>query len=188
MSGESRNTGRGVCRWHAESVVFGSGGGSSSELLEPSQQENVRPLKGEQSIQPSSQGPSLNDANSVEQMLAGFMAVIQQSHNNLQNSIGADLSASNEKLEQFQNSVRADLNANQESVRAEINSIRNDIKVENGKLIRNFELKIQEIKKELAVKLDSEAQRLTNVVGQVQKEVESELLVVKGQMEEQGLK
>jgi hypothetical protein len=56
------------------------------------------------------------------------------------------------------------------------------IQAENEKLIRKFELKNQETK-EFEAKLDSEARRLTNLVGQVQKDAESELLAVKRQIQ-----
>jgi hypothetical protein len=104
------------------------------------------------------------------------MAMVQQCKAN-QESVKADLAAHNEKL---QESVRADLAANQESVKAEVGRM---IQAENEKLIRKFELKNQETKKEFEVKLDSEARRLTNLVGQVQKDAESELLAVKRQIQ-----
>jgi hypothetical protein len=78
-------------------------------------------------------------------MLMGFMSAMQQSNPDLQDSIRADLSATNAKLEQFQNSIRK------------------DIKTESEKLIKKFELKNQEMKKELTAKSDSEARRLTKL-------------------------
>jgi hypothetical protein len=65
----------------------------------------------------------------------------------------------------------------QESVKADIDRVRKDIKAENEKLIKRFELQSQE------AKLDSEARRLTNLVGQVQRKTESKPLVVKGQIQ-----
>jgi hypothetical protein len=112
-------------------------------------------------------GPSSSSVSNLEQMLMGFMSAMQQSNRDLQDSIRADLSATNAKLEQFQNSIRK------------------DIKTEIEKLSKKFELKNQEIKKEFTAKLDSEARRLTNLVGQVQREVESELLAAKGGIEGQ---
>jgi uncharacterized coiled-coil protein SlyX len=49
--------------------------------------------------------------------------------------------------------------------------------------MKRFELQSQEAKKEFSAKLDSEAWRLTNLVGQVQKGTESELLAVKRQIQ-----
>jgi hypothetical protein len=65
----------------------------------------------------------------------------------------------------------------QESVKADIDRVRKDIKAQNEKLNKRFELQSQE------AKLDFEARRLTNLVGQVQRKTESELLVVKGQIQ-----
>jgi hypothetical protein len=65
----------------------------------------------------------------------------------------------------------------QDSVKAGIDRVRKDIKGENEKLIKRFELQSQE------AKLDSEARRLTSLVGQVQRKTESELLVVKVQIQ-----
>jgi glycerate-2-kinase len=120
-------------------------------------------------MQPSEpKGPAVEDPCEFKNMLAGIMVAIQQNNNKLQES------------------VRADLAANQESIKAEINSIRNDIKAENGKLIKRFELQSQEAKKEFTTKLDSEARRVTNLVGQVRKEIEAELLAVKEQIKVRG--
>jgi hypothetical protein len=102
-------------------------------------------------------------------MLAGIMTVIQQSNAKLQESVKANIS-----------SVRAELSANRENIQkfeervtADISSVRKDIKAENEKLIKRFELQSQETKKEFSAKLDSEARRLTNLLGQVQRKIES---------------
>jgi hypothetical protein len=142
-------------------------------------------------------------------MLAGIMAAIQQSNNKLQESVRADLAANQESVKADlavnQERVRADLAANQESVRAdlaanhgsvkadlaatqesvklEISNIRKDIQAENEILMRKFEVQIQQTKKEFSAKLDVETRRLTNLVGQVQKETESELVAVRKQLQ-----
>jgi hypothetical protein len=94
-------------------------------------------------------------------------------------SVKADIS----KVQAEFTIVRADLNTHQESVRADINSVRADLKAENEKLIQRFEKQNQEVNKEFEAKLDSEARRLANLVGKVQKETEYELVAVKKQMQ-----
>jgi hypothetical protein len=137
------------------------------------------------------------DLNANNEKLQQFENSIKADLAANQESVKADLNANNKKLQQFENSVkadlaahneninsvRADLVANQESVKAEIGRIRKGIQAENEKLISKFELKNQETKKLLEAKLDSEARRLTNLVGQVQKDAESELLAVKRQIQ-----
>jgi DNA anti-recombination protein RmuC len=142
-------------------------------------------------------------------MFENFMAVIQQ----FRNDVREDLNTNNEKLEQFRsninsninsvradvreeiNSIRTELNTNNENldqfrseVRSDINSIRADIKAEHEKLLKNCELKNQELQKEIKAKLDSEARRLTNLVGKAKSEFHSELVATKGQMEEESAK
>jgi gas vesicle protein len=92
----------------------------------------------------STKGPSLDEPGDIKQMLNGILAVIQQSNTKLQESVKADLSANNEKIQKFEERVTAD-----------ISSVRNDIKAEHEKLIKIFELQIQEAKKEVSAKLDS---------------------------------
>jgi hypothetical protein len=116
-------------------------------------------------------------------MLSGIIVAVQESHTKLQESVMADISSVRADLIANQESGGAELSANQERVMADINSIRNDIKAENEKLIKKFELWNQEAKKESAAKLDSEARRLTSLVGQVRKDTESELLAVKRQIQ-----
>jgi ABC-type hemin transport system substrate-binding protein len=103
----------------------------------------VLPSEQVEAREKSTLGPSFNDSGEIKQMLAGIMTVIQQS---------------NAKL--------------QESVKADIDSVRKDIKAENEKLIKRFELQSQGAQKEFSAKLDSEARRLINLVGQVHSETE----------------
>jgi hypothetical protein len=118
----------------------------------------------EQSIK----GPLFDDSSELKHVLSGIIVAVQKSHTKLHESVRAN-----------QESVKADIG----SVKADISRVRNDIKAENEKLIKRFELQSQEAKKEFSAKLDSEAWRLINLVGQVQKGTESELLAVKRQIQ-----
>jgi hypothetical protein len=68
-------------------------------------------------------GPPSSATTQLEQMLATFMTVMQQSNAQLRE----DLSSNQKKAEEFQNRVRADLHSTQESIRAEVNSVRSDL-------------------------------------------------------------
>ena len=155
--------------------------------------ESPQTVQPEQSIQTTPQELLTQEMSTVEQMLVGFMATIQASlkanNENINsvrsdlseniNSVRAELSTNNENI----NSMRADMNTNQEHVKAEITKIRKDIQAENEKVIKNFEARNQQTKQEFSAKLDAEARRMTNLVGQVQRETEAELVGVKGQMQ-----
>lgn len=155
-------------------------------LGEPSEQTYISPHEVALGPQPdvSIVGPEveagtpspelLGTGHSIElkQILAGIMAAIQQSNATLQESVRAELNTLREQNQVFQENIRAD-----------IHSVRTDLRSENEKLIKRFESQTQEAKKEFAAKLDLETRRLTNLVGKVQQETESELAAVKRQMQ-----
>jgi hypothetical protein len=109
-------------------------------------------------------------------MLTGIMEVTR-----------ADLGAHNEKIKLLQESVRADLTSrisqSQEANEKFQEILRAETKTKNEKLIKRFELKNQQTNKEFLARLDSESRRLSNLLGQVQKETESELVAVKRQLQ-----
>jgi Skp family chaperone for outer membrane proteins len=113
-------------------------------------------------LQSSVSDPLPSGVSNVQQRFAGFMSAIQESLKANQECVRADI-----------NSVKDDINSIKAEVRAEINYIEKDIKAENESLIK---LTNQETKKELTAILYWEVRRLTNLVGQEQREFESELL------------
>jgi hypothetical protein len=148
------------------------------------------------------------DSSDLKQILTGIMEVIradlgaknekiqrlQESNRADLSSVKTDLSANNEKIQHLQESVKTYLS----SVKANISSkfsqlheantkyqenLRAKTKAGNEKLIKSFELQSQQSNKEFLAWLDSESRRLTNLVGQVQKETESELVAVKRQLQ-----
>jgi hypothetical protein len=110
-----------------------------------------------------------HDPSELKQMLAGMMAMIQQS---VRKDIG---------------SVKADINSVKTDITSKFNKLQEDLRVEikseNEKLIKKFELQNQKSHKELSAKVDTESRRLTKMVGQLQKETEAELVAVKGQIQ-----
>jgi hypothetical protein len=113
-----------------------------------------------------------------------------------QNSVMVD----NEKLQRLQESVKTELSgvkADLSSVKADSSKfiqlqeanikfqekLRAETKAENEKLAKRIEQQSQQSNKEFAAKLDSEARRLTNLAGQVEKETESELVAMKKQLQ-----
>jgi hypothetical protein len=166
-------------REHTEGM--GSVGEPIVESIPSTSESKQKPQK--PSSQPSEKQPVLKETVDIQELLAGVMAVVQQS----QESLKADLAASNEILKESVkaeiSSVRADLAANQESVKGEFIKIRKDIQSEHEILISRFECQNQQTKKELSGKLETESKRLTNLVTQMQRENESELLGVKRQLQ-----
>jgi hypothetical protein len=109
--------------------------------------------------------------------------------------VKADLTANNEKIQSFQDTVKADLSSVKDDISSKFSQLqeanvkfqeklRSETKAENEKLAKRFELQSQQSNKEFSAKLDSEARRLTNLVGQVQKETESEIVAMKKQLQE----
>jgi hypothetical protein len=143
-------------------------------------------------------GPVTQSSASVELLLKNFMAVIQEGNRTLQESIKSDINSIKSEISSVRsdvreeiNSVRAELNTNSErleqfraNISAEIASIRTDVKAETDRLIKNCERKNEELRKEIESNLDSEARRITNLVGQAKREFQSELLAAKEQMDE----
>jgi hypothetical protein len=88
----------------------------------------------------SLQVPMSDPIDDLKQMLAGIMAVVQQSN--------AKLQESQEQNKKFQERVQAKLQENQEkaenfqaSVKADISSVMADLKAENEKLMKQLDLK-----------------------------------------------
>lgn len=175
-----------------DSVGLGSVGDNTepADLIPPASLDNV---EGESSTQTSNSAPSAGQ--SVELMFERFMAAMQQNNLALQENINSNINSVRADVREEINSVRAELNTNNENldqfrseVRNDINSIRADIKAEHEKLLKHCDLRTQELRKEVHAKLDSEARRLTNLVGQARNEFHSELVAAKGQMEEESAK
>jgi DNA anti-recombination protein RmuC len=97
-------------------------------------------------------------------------------------SVKADIKAEISSVKQDLCSVKADIG----KVQADINSVRSDLKAEQEKLVERFEKQRQEDRKEFAAHLDSESRRLTNLVGKLQKETESELVIARKQIQATG--
>jgi hypothetical protein len=119
------------------------------------------------------------------------MTVIQEGNRTLQESIKSEINSVRSDVREHIDSVRAELNTNSErleqvraNLSAEIARIRTDVKAETDRLIKNCERKNEELRKEIQSNLDSEARRITNLVGQAKREFQSELLAAKEQMDE----
>jgi hypothetical protein len=86
------------------------------------------------------------------------------------------LQESNANLQENSNKLQASMESKlsklQESVIA-------DIRSENEKLIKRFKMQKQKLSKEFSEKLNAESRKLVHLVGQVQKNTEAELVVVK---------
>jgi hypothetical protein len=154
---------------------------------------------------PLTQRSSQSKENSdIQLMLAGFMTVMQQSNEKLQDSIKTDFNSVKADI----NNVRTDFN----SVKADITNVRTDIsarimqleesnaqlresntkfqeglraelKADYEKLIGKLEQQSNKSNKELSAKLESESRRLTKLVGQVRQETEVELIAVRSQID-----
>jgi F0F1-type ATP synthase membrane subunit b/b' len=93
----------------------------------------------------SVQGPPSSATTQLEQILATFMTVMQQSNAQLRE----DLSSNQKRAEQFQESIKADILTMQEI------------------LLERFDQQTQEHREEFNSKLDAESRRVTNLVNQV---------------------
>jgi hypothetical protein len=77
------------------------------------------------------------DTSDVKQLLAGIMKVIKQSHISLQESVRADLSVNNEKIQLFQEKVKADLSgvrADNEKIQLLQERVKTDLSGDNADL------------------------------------------------------
>jgi hypothetical protein len=163
------------------------GSRETSELGSAGETDQVERDPTEVATLESCQRPPHGESNDLTQMLAGIMAAIQQTNENVKaelvankESVRAELVANNEILKE---SVRSELATSHENFKAEVSKIRKQMQLENEELTKRFEKQIQQSQKEWSGKLDLESRRLTNLVKQAQKETEAELLGFKKQLQ-----
>jgi hypothetical protein len=118
----------------------------------------------------------ISDSGDLKNLFAGMLAAINESNKALQSSVEAKINRLQENSNRLQASVESKLSNLQETVRA-------DIRSESEKLIKKFEKENQKLSKQFSDKLDSESKKLLQLVGQVQKDTETELVAVKKQIQ-----
>jgi hypothetical protein len=122
---------------------------------------------------------TMADPNDVRNLFENMLAAIKDSNRQIQES--------NDKLRK---SVEESNKALQINVAASniklLESVKADIKSETEQLIKRFDLENQRLGQEFSEKLHSEIRKSTHLIGQVQKDTETELLAVKKDI--QGIK